>query len=411
MNSDSECNAPTVAYIVSRFPSATETFIVNEIIALEALGHRVQLFSLRKMDVAVHSAPADLVERCIGGNRLGLPALARGQLHWMRRRPVRWLTTWSVALWENRRSPRFLARALVVVPIAMAFAPLVAAKQVHAHWATHPALAAWVIRRLTGTPYSVTVHAHDLYVDRSMLARKLTEAGAVVTISDFNSRLIERLLPKMQDKVRVVPCGVDTLRLRQSVRPSTVPHEVLRLVCVASLQDYKGHEHLLRACRLMTDEGITYHLDLYGDGELKESLVGLAAQLGVASAVTFHGARPNDEVVAAVSVADVAVLPSIVTPSGKMEGVPVALMEALALGIPVVASDLSGISELVVHQETGLLVPPAQPGALAAAVSRLAGDPSLRARLAREGRRRVEERYDLSRNARDLANVLSAVSA
>lgn len=388
----------------------TETFIVNEIVALERLGERIQLFSLRRQQLAKHSAPDHLVIACVAGNDLGVGEIVGAQVHWLTRRPGRWLTAWTGAIWGNRRSPRFLARAIAAVPISMAFARRLDADRIHAHWATHPALVAWVIHHLTDVPYGVTVHAHDLYVDRSMLHQKLADAAFIVTISDYNAALIAKLYPDLVSQVTVIPCGVDTERLHATHGHDTVG-DPLQLTCVASLQDYKGHEHLLAACRILRDRGVRFHLDLIGDGELRGSLEASVARLGLDDYVTFVGACANADVLERVGASDVAVLPSVVTPSGKMEGVPVSLMEALALGTPVVASDLSGVGELIVDGETGLLVPPGDPAALADAVERITLDAAMRHRLTCAGRRRVEERYDLSRNALQLATVLSGVDS
>ncbi len=406
---DGKPHAATVAYIVSRFPSVTETFIANEIVALERLGDRVQLFSLRRQHPAAHSSPDHLVTGCVAGGDLGAGEILGAQAHWFIRRPGRWLAAWAGALRGNFRSPRFLARTLVAVPISMAFARRLHADRIHAHWATHPALAAWVIHQLTDVPYSVTVHAHDLYVDRSMLHRKLADAAAIVTISDYNARLIAELYGDVSEKVSVIPCGVDTEKLRVANDHATAG-DPLQLTCVASLQDYKGHEHLLQACRILRDRGVRFHLELIGDGELRASLQSSAAQLGLDECVTFAGARANAEVLARVESSDMVVLPSVVTSSGKMEGVPVALMEALALGTPVIASDLSGVGELIIDGETGLLVPPGNAAAIADAVQRISDDAAMRRRLARAGRDRVEDRYDLARNACLLSAVLAGMA-
>jgi colanic acid/amylovoran biosynthesis glycosyltransferase len=403
-------DAATVAYVVSRFPSVTETFIVNEIVALEQLGERIQLFSLRRQDLATHSAPDHLVTRCTAGSDLGVAEILGAQLHWLRRRPRRWLAAWTGAIGGNWRSPRFLARSIATVPISMVFARHLHAHRIHAHWATHPALVAWVIHQLTDVPYSVTVHAHDLYVDRSMLHRKLVDAADIVTISDYNARMIADLYDDVTHKVEVIPCGVDTARLQCAHDHGTV-RSPLRMTCVASLQDYKGHEHLLEACRILDGRGVLFHLELIGEGELRASLEASAVELGIDEYVTFAGACANADVIERVASSDVVVLPSVVTPSGKMEGVPVALMEAMALGTPVIASDLSGVSELIIDDETGLLVPPGNPTAIADAVERITTDHAMRRRLVCAGRHRVEDRYDLTRNAQRLAMVLTGSAA
>ncbi len=275
-------------------------------------------------------------------------------------------------------------------------------QHIHAHWATHPALAAWAIHRLTGIPYSVTVHAHDLYVERPMIERKLGEATAVVTISEFNRRLLTQIHPPLAPTLHVIPCGVRLEDFRSGERVGD------RVVCVGSLQDYKGQRYLIDAVRLLTDEGRALSVVLVGDGDLRPELEAQVARLGLESVVRFAGHQPTERVSELLSTATVVVQPSVVTSSGKMEGVPVALMEALASEAAVVATDISGISELVIDGETGRLVPERDAAALARAVATLLDDEELRTRLGGAGRRRVASAYDLEHNAATLVGLLTA---
>ena len=189
-------------------------------------------------------------------------------------------------------------------------------------------------------------------------------------------------------------------------RPVTATSQPARpasIVCVASLQPQKGQRHLVEACRLLRDRGRAVQCTFVGEGEERTALEALVHALGLEDVVTLPGAQPRDRVVAIVEAADVVAQPSIVLPSGKTEGIPVALMEALAAERAVVASEVSGIPELVVDEVTGVLVPPGDATALANAIERLLDDPALRARLGTAGRRRVLEEFDLHRNTALLA--------
>jgi colanic acid/amylovoran biosynthesis glycosyltransferase len=179
---------------------------------------------------------------------------------------------------------------------------------------------------------------------------------------------------------------------------------------VAGLRDYKGHTHLLRAVDRLRAQGRRLVVDLIGDGELREGLEAESRALGLADAVAFHGARPSAEVVTAMERADVFVLPSVITASGKMEGLPVALMEAMAREVPVVATAISAIPELVEDGVTGLLVPPEDPEALAAALARLADDPELRVRLGWAGGERSRAMHDIRRTTALLRGRILAVT-
>jgi glycosyltransferase involved in cell wall biosynthesis len=179
------------------------------------------------------------------------------------------------------------------------------------------------------------------------------------------------------------------------------------VVCVASLQDYKGHPYLIDACARLLNSGIDLRCTCVGEGEDRPRLEAQIRELGVEGRVVLAGAQPRQRVAELLAEADAFVLPSVVTASGKMEGVPVALMEALAVETPVVATDISGVSEIVEDGVTGHLVPQRDPEALAGALRRLHDDPAEGARLARAGRARVLQEFDLDRNVGRLHELLT----
>lgn len=397
---------PRIAYLVSRFPHFTETFIVGEIHEVLNAGLDVSVYALRDFrQDAVQPDAEVLLPLVTWGNRLPATEMIRAIAGWLVRRPIRTLGIWVKAIAGNLRSPKFLGRALLALPAAMTFAHRMQrgdVQHIHAHWATHPALAAWVIHQLTGIPYSVTVHAHDLYVERPMIERKLGDAAAVVTISEFNRRILTEIHPPLVDRLHVIPCGV---RLDDFGPGERGDH---RVVCVGSLQEYKGQRYLIDAARILTAQGRDLSVVLVGDGELRSELQAQVARLGLGSTVEFAGHQPTGRITELLSTATVVVQPSVVTASGKMEGIPVALMEALASQAAVVATDISGISELVSDCVTGRLVPQRDAAALADAIATLLDDEELRTRLGRSGRERVASAYDLERNAEALVRLLTA---
>jgi glycosyltransferase involved in cell wall biosynthesis len=399
----------TVAYTMSRFPKISETFILYEIVELERLGLRVEVFPLiREHEEVAHPEAAALVERA-HYTSLRSWELLSAQLYWLLRRPAAYLAAWRDALWGNRESPKFLSRALAVVPQAARFARQMrelGVEHLHAHYATHPALAAYVVRALAGIPYSFTIHAHDLYVERPMLAEKLRDAAFAVAISDFNRRLVAELYgPEAAAKTEVIHCGVDLEVFRpRPRRPRAGP---FTLICVASLQDYKGHPYLVDACARLRDAGLDFVCLCVGEGEDRPQIEARIAELGLGERVRLLGRQPRAEVSRLMAEADAMVLPSVVTASGKMEGIPVALMEALATELPAVATAISGVPELIRDGETGLLVPERDPAAIADAVLRLSASPDLGERLARNGRALVEREFDLRRNAAALRELLA----
>jgi glycosyltransferase involved in cell wall biosynthesis len=181
--------------------------------------------------------------------------------------------------------------------------------------------------------------------------------------------------------------------------------ELLRIVCVASLEEVKGHRFVIEACRLLQERGVRFTCQLVGDGPLRARLERQASEAGIASHVHFLGGQPRPVVARLLAESDVAVLGSHPTPEGRREGIPVALMEAMAAGLPVVATAISGIPELVVTGVTGVLVPSGDATALAGGLQRLAEDPDLRRRMGRAGRARVLSEFDLRTNTEVLVRL------
>jgi glycosyltransferase involved in cell wall biosynthesis len=204
----------------------------------------------------------------------------------------------------------------------------------------------------------------------------------------------------------VIHCGVDVKAFEGRGLDRDGPE--FTIVCVASMKEYKGHRYLLEALAAMAASGQRFRCLLVGDGELRPEIVRRVAQPDLAHSVTVCGALPAERVRTLLAGADAAVLASVVEETGKMEGIPVFLMEAMAAGLPVVATHISGIAELVEDGVSGLLVPERDPAALAAALSRLAGDPELRRRFGRAGHDRVRDSFELTRTVAALRDLLLA---
>jgi colanic acid/amylovoran biosynthesis glycosyltransferase len=373
-----------IAYVTSRFPKLSESFISNEIVQVEGQGLDVDVYALvEEHEEVSHPEALRLAADTTYPN---VRRVIVDQLFWLATSPRRYVHAWWRALAGNLASPRFLARALVVMPTAASFARVIRQRgtdHVHAHWATHSGLAAYLIHLLTGIPYSITAHAHDIHVDRTMLEEKLGNAAAVATISEFNRRQLSDLYgEKVASKVHVIRCGVDSTVFDS---PERTASEVLRIVMVASLERRKGHAVLLEACSALIGEGIAVSATMIGGGEEHDALARRIDQLGLADSVTLAGPRPRQEVADALRDADVFVLPSITLTSGKMEGIPVALMEAMATGLPVISTPMSGIPELVTDGVHGMLVAEGDVAALTSALRRLHGDAELRARMGGSG--------------------------
>lgn len=399
-----------VAYVMSRFPKITETFILYEILELERSGVAVEIFPLlREKAKVLHPEAARLMPRVRFLPFLSGAILA-AHLRLLRRAPRRYFATLAEVLWGTRKSLNFLVGALGIWPKSVAMAEQMRRLRVthlHAHFASHPALAALIVHRLAGIPFSFTAHGSDIHVDQTMIGAKLREARFAVTVCQYNiDFLAECCGDWVRDKLRVLHCGTDPEVFTTDDTP-TPAGKPLSILCVGALREVKGHRFLIDACARLRSMGFSLRCRLIGEGELQRDLQRQIHRLGLWEQVHLLGARPRAEVSAEMRAADVVVLPSILGSRGDREGIPVALMEAMASGKPVVSSRQSGIPELVDDGVTGLLCPPGDAAALAEALAVLAADPDLRRRMGAAGRRRILQDFDMRASARVLAAMLA----
>jgi len=397
----------TIAYVMSRFPKLSETFVLYEIQELERHGLTVAIFPLiREREQVIHADAQPYVDRAAYSTPWQ-PQVALAHVFWAWHTPAIYVGLWLTVVRCYIRSPKRLIRALVATIQAVWMARQIATLKighVHAHFATYATLCAYVIHRLTGISYSFTVHADDVYVNQLMLREKLAAADFVVTISEYNRCFLHGLYGALAtQKVRVYHCGVDLTVF--SPRPQPPTRSWLTITCVARLEEKKGHSYLIDACALLRARGLAIRCQLVGDGELRPAIEAQIARLGLGEHVILLGSQPRDRVRALLAESDVVAMPSIITNEGRQEGIPVALMEAMAMQIPVVATDTSGVSELIEHGRSGLLVPQRNAESLANALLLLAGQGELRNRLGVEARTVVLRSFDLRANTAALARL------
>lgn len=318
------------------------------------------------------------------------------------------------ALAADRYPLRVKLKNLAVVPKALAVAGALRRRRVdhvHAYWLSTPATVAWIAARVLGVPFSVTAHRWDVY-ENNLAARKVREARFVRTISERGRRDLLAATGGDPAKVRVVRLGVALprrARVPVAAGGGTAGEPgPLRILCAAALVPVKGHVVLLDALARLRGRGVAFRCTLAGDGPLRDEIRAAIVARGLADAVELAGTIPHDALLAELCAGafDVSVIASIERPGGLMEGVPVALIEAMAAGAVVVATDSGSVGELV-DGETGLLVPHSDPEALASALERVAREPALRERLRGEARARVERDFDVARTTEALGELLA----
>ena len=398
-------NGLKLGYVTSRFPKLTETFVLYEILGLERSGAEVEFYPLlRERASVVHPEARPVVDRAHFLPFISWPIL-RSQVHFLRRRPRAYLGALGAVLKGTWGSLNFIVGGIGIFPKVAHAARAMdeeGVEHVHCHFSTHPAVAGFVIQRLTGIPYSFTAQGSDLHVDRHMLREKVAEAAFVVAISAYNRDLIlHECGERWRDKIVVIHSGIETGFFEPA---DTRRHDGrFNVLCVGTLHEVKGQAYLIEACRALFESGVDFTCQLVGEGDDRPALERQIAAAGMEGRINLVGQRTRGEVLELLRAADVLVAPSVPTKQGKREGIPIVLMEALATGIPVVASDISGIPELVEDGRTGLLVPPRDSAALARALLRLQEEQALGQRLGRAGRAKVEREFDAYANAGQLA--------
>lgn len=391
-----------IGYVVKVYPRYSETFIVNEILAHERAGLRLDIFSLR--------APSD---------GLFHESLSRVQAR------VTYLPDESlklIAFWESLGKaadllpdlwavlPEMLQEKAQDVYQAVALACAVQTQGIthlHAHFGTSAATVARLAARMAHVPYSFTAHAKDIFhesVRRDDLSRKLRDAAFTVTVSRYNDHFLRGEYPDSTGGLVCIYNGLDLSEYpfqEPAFRPA-------RLIAVGRLVEKKGFTYLVDACKILAESGLDFHLDIVGGGEEEATLRAQVAQLHMEPFITFHGARPQSEVKRFIQGASAIAIPSIIGQDGNREGLPTVLLEAMALGTPCVATDVTGIPEILHHEQTGLMVGQRDALELADALRRLIVDGDLRVRLAHAARRAVEERFEINRNTAQMRALFTA---
>jgi colanic acid/amylovoran biosynthesis glycosyltransferase len=395
-----------IAYILKMFPRFSETFILNELLELERQGTTLRIFSLREPDDGIVHAEVALVHGTVTYVRLGqvLPVV-RAHARVCGRAPLRYVRALGAALRPRRRSSlrHFLKAGAIADRVQRE-----GLVHLHAHFASTAASVALHVHRLTGVPYSFTAHAKDIYrhdLDLEYLRTKLDEARFAVTVSDYNRDHLRRL--GGDDVVRIYN-GLD---LRRFVPNGATPAEPPLVLAVGRLVEKKGFDVLIEACRLLRDAGVRFRCVIVGKGELKRDLRRLVSAHGLEQHVELAGPLPREQLLELFPRASVLAAPCVVGGDGNRDGLPTVLTEALALKVPVVATPVTGIPELVEDGRTGLIVPERDAAALAGAIRRLIEEPEAAQRLAAAGRARVEQDFDLRANVRELRLLFDGAAA
>ncbi len=403
---------PPVGLLVKRFPKLSETFILEEVLGLERLGVELQIYALAAPSDAHAHADAARVRASV----TQVPARLRedpggivaAHLNLLCRHPARYAAAWAGALRRGRAGLRDFMRAGWLAQRMQRDG----VEHLHTHFISAPADVAELASQVGGRPFSISAHAKDIYLSPATdLKRKLTAACFTVTCTEFNRRTLSAIAPE----ARVVRMyhGIDGRVFHPShrLRPMAAPRLVPRLLSVGRLVEKKGLDTLVDACRLLHGRGVAFLCDIVGYGEERDRLAAQIDSHGLGGQIRLLGKLTREHVIERYAHATVYVQPSRVATDGDRDGIPNVLLEAMAIGLPVVTTRVSGIPELVRHRANGLLVEPDDAAALADAIEQLIDTPALAAGLARAARDTVTEHFDNDRNLRVVLQLLEAPHA
>ena len=436
-----------VAYVVKGFPRLSETFISSEIYRLEQAGVQIRLFVLKPVEKHERGAPHEMVRR-IRARPVYLPATTSlsgvSRTRWLarnipeflpalrrvaRRKPLGLLRAGRAALADSLRARRlwwslprkvFLRELLLGVALADRVLGAGDVRHLHAHFAHGSTTVTWYASRITGVPFSFTGHARDIYTEQlnpgGLLPRKIRAASFVVTCTEANRRHL-RALGDGADVHRVYHgLNVDFARILAAGGAMPARNGRFRVLAVGRLVAKKGFDVLVEAVGLLADRGLPVEAVIVGhqaplEPEVGPELERAVSELGLAGRLHLLGSMTQRQLFDEYRRASAFCLPCRVADSGDRDGIPNVMVEAMACGLPVVGTQVSGIPELVVSGQNGLLVAPEDPEAVAEALVRLYEDPRLARSLGMRAKATVRERFDGDLLVRELASLFREAAA
>ncbi|HVW85533.1 MAG TPA: glycosyltransferase [Bryobacteraceae bacterium] len=395
-----------IAYLISRYPAISHTFILREVLELRRLGIEIGVTSINDVDRPASQLTAE--ERAEAATvfyvkKAGLTGAVRAHVRTVLASPVRYFQGAWFALRLGGSDLRRIVMSLLYFAEAVMVGDWMRSRRfrhLHVHFATPAATVALIMTRTFPFTLSITVHGPDEFYDVPgyLLEEKIRGSRLLCTIGLFARSQLMKISPASEwSKIEVTPLGVDHGLF--APRSSCAAGDPFEILCVGRLTPAKGQHILVSAVRRLHAEGRRVRLRLIGDGPDRTSLEQVVRDAGLAGHVILEGSVNQDRIRDFYREADVFALASFA------EGIPVVLMEAMAMEIPCVTTWITGIPELIRDSIDGLLVPPSDDIALAAAIARLMDDPELRRRLGEAGRRRIIDKYDLRANVEKLAQV------
>lgn len=398
-----------VAYVLDLFPVFSETFIVREMLELRRKGLNFLVFAKKntagtKFSEVIHNDAEKIIKdvyyySSIRENTSKLQQ-ALYHLYFLLLNPIKYLKTFMFSYRCGRKT--FMTfRGSVLFAMKMKRAGV---RHIHAHFALDACTNAMIISMYTGIPYSFTAHAHDIFIPKlsEFIEEKFNRAKMAVCISDYNKNYVLNRYQSINEKqIQVIHCGINIEKFTPRIKKGNDKFEI---TAIGRLVEHKGFKYLIQACKLLEDQTkLNFICNIIGEGGDRLKLEKLVRKCDVGKSVRFLGAMEQIDVMMRMKNTDVFVLPCVIEQTGMRDGIPVAIMEAMAMAIPVVSTTVSGIPELV-KNGAGILVEPQDVNHLAKAIETiLSMRDEQRKEMGRRGRAIVEDLFNIEKEVQKLA--------
>ena len=405
-------NPVRIAYIAPQIGALSTTFVYRDIEGLRAQGRQVTVFSVQRPDESVLSEEArPFIAETQYLYDHGAAAFLAAALRQAVRRPFRFLRTLAAAMHDVLRAetprladrPKFLWHFLAGCLLAERL-DADSVGHIHCNFAHTPVGIAMYAAMLRGIPFSFLCHAHDIFVHAAALREKVDRAAFGMCSSRYNVRFLAETKGCDAAKLDVMRTGLDLNRF--AFREDRPPSQPYRFLSVGRLVEKKGFAVFLDALALLAARGRDFRADIVGGGPLDRALRDQVERLGLADRVRLAGPQPQERVRQYYAESDAFVLACLEAGNRDMDGTPIVLIEAMALGLPVISTPVSGNPELITDGVSGLFAPPGDAAALARAMERLMDEPATARGLAEQARATVESGFDLDANITRLVQAI-----
>jgi colanic acid/amylovoran biosynthesis glycosyltransferase len=401
---------PKIAYVLLWFPKPSETFVFREVVGLWEMGVPVEVFSLYGR--LTHKLSPEMRAVSTRVERLGIPFLLRAHqdlIYWLKRDCTLLKNVLAGSLGCGRsggleKTGENLWATLCGLRLARRFEEE-GIRHIHAPWASGPATAAWVASRLTHIPFSFSARAWDIHPPDGVLAHKIRAATFVRSETAYNVSHLAAFNQGDVSKIHVIYNGLPLLSDVEAPVRMISPY---KLLAVGRFVGKKGFDYLLAALKILKHRGLDFTLTFAGDGPRGIQLKHLAKRLGVDDRVVFAGFVSYDHVSDLFCSSDILLVPSVVHSSGDRDGIPTVIMEALKHRVPVIATAVAGIPEVIEDRVTGLLIPEKDGSAIAEAIMTMVHNRDMALRMAENGRKKVLEQFDPLKRRQEMLRLFQS---